>query len=219
MIVVDHNLLPLWSICVEFLLGQFYASGKRGKVLFRSFWDISWGIFVWAILYQSGIDGTQLGSALDLPPHSKWISPCSPPARGGQQAICAPVWACAGWPAYGTVWALYGIVWTWYGTVWPLYGIVGHRMAPYARHAFLGHRWHGGQSWGAAGYANPGMPSPDYGDLKLARVSLLVVWHNLARLIIMQKSRITVNRFQVGRGRRIWLEILDATNFPGMQWQ
>ena len=92
-------------------------------------------------------------------------------------------------------------------------------MAPYARHAFLGHRWHGGQSWGAAGYANPGMPSPDYGDLKLARVSLLVVWHNLARLIIMQKSRITVNRFQVGKGRRIWLEILDATNFPGMRGQ
>ena len=92
-------------------------------------------------------------------------------------------------------------------------------MAPYARHAFLGHRWHGGQSWGAAGYANPGMPSPDYGDLKLARVSLLVVWHNLARLIIMQKSRITVNREQVGRGRRIWLEILDATNFPGMRRQ
>ena len=33
-------------------------------------------------------------------------------------------------------------------------------------------------------------------------------------LITMQKSRITVNSDQVARRRRIWLEILDATNFP-----
>ena len=65
--------------------------------------------------YARGIDSTQKRSshfwtvfhffvwrrsALDLP-HSKWISPCSPSAPGGQhQAISAPLWACFAWASY-----------------------------------------------------------------------------------------------------------------------
>ena len=74
------------------------------------------------------------------------------------------------------------------------HALLRHRIVLYG-HAFLGHRYSMvvvGRVWAGGCYANPcyarpGMPSPDYGDLKLACVSLLV-WHKPARSLLCKNQ-------------------------------